>query len=166
LVQRHRLQLAAASLLAVLLVGAGLSAVFVRQGGTQVSPDLIRTEQSSASSVSSIAPVPRLPPVTVVPDTIAPDATEVPTLTTPPSAAQSPLTSSVATFTRHPTTSRESSGGAGGPVVGEPQRPPKPFHGSPPSVFAPGQPATEPGPAGLGPNPGQGGPGSGGPRSR
>ncbi|MDT5315810.1 MAG: hypothetical protein QOE74_4830 [Mycobacterium sp.] len=166
MVQRHRLQLAAASLLAVLLVGAGLSAVFVRQGGTPLSPDLIRTEQSSAPSVSSTAPVPKLPPATVGPDTIAPGATEVPTLTTPPSAEQSPLTSSAPTFTRHPTTSRGSSGGAGGPVVGEPQRPPKPFHGSPPSMFAPGQPATGPGPAGLGPNPGQGGPGPGGRPSR
>jgi AcrR family transcriptional regulator len=166
MVQRHRLQLAAASLLAVLLVGAGLSAVFVRQGGTPLSPDLIRTEQSSAPSVSLIAPAPRLSPAAVGPDTVAPGATEVPTLTTPPSAEQSPLTSSVPTFTRHPTTSRGSFGGAGGPVVGEPQRPPKPFHGTPPSVFAPGQPATGPGPARLGPNPGQGGPGPGGRPSR
>ena len=153
-VQRHRLQLAAASLLAALLVGAGLTAVFVRQGPMPPSPDLIRTEQSSASSVPSIATVPLIPPITVGVETTDQDVVSI---TAPPPSEELPHTAGPPTFSSHPTTSRRPSGGDHSPVVGSPQRPPNPFPSGPPSVFTPGQPPPGSGPSGPGPRPGPGG---------
>ncbi|MCW2513584.1 MAG: TetR family transcriptional regulator [Mycobacterium sp.] len=162
-IPRHRLQLAAASLLAVLLVGAGLSAIFVRQGDQPMSPDLIRTEQPSLSSAPPAEPMPVVPPVTTDPDTLVPGADPVPTVALPAAAEQSPSTSAAPAPTVRATTSRGSTGGAGGSTAAPP-RPPNQFPAGPPPVFAPPHPPSGPGPSGPGPRPGSGpgGPGSAG----
>jgi AcrR family transcriptional regulator len=154
-VPHQRLQLAAASLLAVVLVGAGLTAVFARQGGAPVLPDLMRTEQSPAPSVPPIATVPLIPPSTVA-ETTEQDAVSAPTVTAPVPSEESPVASDTPTFSSHPTTSRRPAGGDRGPVVGSPQRPPNPFPASPPVMFTPWQPPPGPGPSGPGPRPGPG----------
>ena len=157
--------LMAASLLAVLLVGAGLGATLVRTGSAPMSPDLIRTEQAPTVSVSSSSSS----AVPMSPSSVVDDATVEPPVPPAPAASTSPTFASTEAPPSLPTTIavQQPSGDGGAPrPSGPPSRtgfsfsPPPPHVPNGPGPRGPG--SSPPGPGGNGSGAGPGGGGSGG----